>query len=101
MRLSIFPNTYAEVILLRLYEININAFLSNGSKQMPIMPHYNNCLPVSRTVASVSRTVPHRTTTEDTQKVRGIRTIYNNFQEPQRLIAYRKVQDSALYNLYS
>lgn len=27
MRLSIFPNTYAEVILLRLCEININAFL--------------------------------------------------------------------------
>ena len=51
MRLSIFPNAYAEVILLRLCEININAFLSNGSKQMPIMPRYNSCLPVSRTVA--------------------------------------------------
>ena len=51
MRLSIFPNTYAEVILLRLCEININAFLSNG-KQMPIMPRYNSCLSVSRTVAS-------------------------------------------------
>ena len=36
MRLTIFPNTYAEVILLRLCEININAFLSNGGKQMPI-----------------------------------------------------------------
>ena len=52
MGLSIFPSTYAEVILLRLCEININAFLSNGSKQMPIMPRYNSCLPVSRTVAS-------------------------------------------------
>ena len=52
MRLSIFSNTYAEVILLRLCEININAFLSNGSKQMPIMPRYNSCLPVSRTIAS-------------------------------------------------
>ena len=49
MRLSIFPNTYAEVIPLRLCEININAFLS---KQMPIMPRYNSCLPVSRTVVS-------------------------------------------------
>ena len=35
-----------------LCEININSFLSNGSKQMPIMPRYNSCLPVSRTVAS-------------------------------------------------
>ena len=52
MRLSIFPNTYAEVILLRLREININAFLSNGSKQIPIMPRYNSCPPVSRTVSS-------------------------------------------------
>ena len=52
MRLSIFPNIYAEVILLRLCEININAFLSNGSKQIPIMSRYNRCLPVSRTVAS-------------------------------------------------
>ena len=52
MRFSIFPNTYAEVMLLRLCEININAFLSNGSKQMPIMPRYNSCLPVSWTVAS-------------------------------------------------
>ena len=52
MRLLVFPNTYSEVILLRLCEININAFLSNGGKQMPIMPRYNNCLPVSRTVAS-------------------------------------------------
>ena len=53
MRLSIFPNTYVEVILLRLCEININAFLSNGSKQMPIMPRYNSCLPVSRTVTPI------------------------------------------------
>ena len=52
MRLSIFPNTYAEVILLRLCEININALLSKDSKQMPIMPRYNICLPVSRTVVS-------------------------------------------------
>ena len=52
MRFSIFPNTYAEVILLRLCEININTFLGNGNKQMPIMPRYNSCLPVSRTVAS-------------------------------------------------
>ena len=52
MRLSIFPDTYAEVILLRLCEININAFLSNSNKQMPIMHRYNSCLPVSRTVAS-------------------------------------------------
>ena len=52
MGLSIFPNTYAEVIQLRLCEINVNAFLSNGNKQMPIMPLYNSCLPVSRTVAS-------------------------------------------------
>ena len=51
MGLSIFPNTYAEVTLLRLREININVLLSNG-KQMPIMPRYNSCLPVSRTVAS-------------------------------------------------
>ena len=51
MRLSIFPNTYAEVILLRLCEININALLSNGSKQMPIIPRYNSCLPVLRTIA--------------------------------------------------
>ena len=29
----------------------MNVFLSNGSKQMPIMSRYN-CLPVSRTVAS-------------------------------------------------
>ena len=48
---SIFPNTYAEVTLLRLREININVLLSNG-KQMPIMPRCNSCLPVSRTVAS-------------------------------------------------
>ena len=52
MRFSIFPNTYAEVILLRLCEKNINTFLGNGNKQMPIMPRYNSCLPVSRTVAS-------------------------------------------------
>ena len=52
MGLSIFPNTYAKVIPLRLCEINISALLSNGSKQMPIMPRYNSCLPVSRTVAS-------------------------------------------------
>ena len=52
MYFSIFPNTYADVILLRLCEININVFLSNGSKQMPIMSRYNSCLPVSRTVAS-------------------------------------------------
>ena len=52
MGLSIFPSTYAEGLPLRLCEININAFLSNGSKQMPIMPRYNSCLPVSRTVAS-------------------------------------------------
>ena len=52
MCFSIFPNTYAKVILLHLCEININAFFSNGSKQMPIMPRYNSCLPVSRTVAS-------------------------------------------------
>ena len=52
MGLSIFPNTYAEVTLLRLREININALLSNGGKQMPIMPRCNSCLPVSRTVAS-------------------------------------------------
>ena len=45
MRLSIFPNTYAEVMLLRLCEININAFLGNGSKQMPIMARYNSRLP--------------------------------------------------------
>ena len=44
MRLSIFPNTYAEVILLLLCEININTFLSNGSKQMP---RYNSCLPAA------------------------------------------------------
>ena len=49
MRLSIFPNTYAKVMLLRLCEININAFLS---RQMPIMPRYSSCLPVSPTVAS-------------------------------------------------
>ena len=55
MRLSIFPNTYAEVILLRLCEININVFLSTDSKQMHIMPRYNSCLPVSRTVASNSQ----------------------------------------------
>ena len=51
MGLSIFPNIYAEVILLRLCEININAFLSNGNwhyKRMPIMSPYNSCLPVSR-----------------------------------------------------
>ena len=53
MRLSIFPNTYAEVILLRLCEINVNAFLGNDSKQMPIMPTYNSFLPVSRTVCVV------------------------------------------------
>ena len=52
MRLSIFPNIHAEVILLRLCEINMNEFLSNGSEQMPIMSRYNSCLPVSRTVAS-------------------------------------------------
>ena len=52
MGFSIFPNTYTEVIPLRLREININAFLSNGSKQMPIMPRYNSCPTVSRTVAS-------------------------------------------------
>ena len=52
VRLSIFPNTYAEVILLRLCEININAFFSNDSKQMPIMPRYNSRLNFSRTVAS-------------------------------------------------
>ena len=52
MGLSIFPNTYAKVILLRLCEININAFLSNCSKQMPIMPRYNSCLPISRTAVS-------------------------------------------------
>ena len=51
MRFSIFPNTYAEVILLRSCEIDINALLSNGSKQMPIMPRYNSCT-CSRTVAS-------------------------------------------------
>ena len=44
MYFSIFPNTYADVILLRLCEININAFFSNGSEQMPIMPRYNSCL---------------------------------------------------------
>ena len=50
MRSSIFPDTYAEVILLRLCEININAFLSNGSKQMPIMPRYNSCLQQSHLI---------------------------------------------------
>ena len=51
MGLSIFPNTYAEVTLLRSREININALLSNG-EHMPIMPRYNSCLAASRTVAS-------------------------------------------------
>ena len=32
MGFSIFPNTYAEVILLRLCEININAFLTAVNK---------------------------------------------------------------------
>ena len=81
MRLSTFPNTYAEVIPLRLCEININAFLG---KQMPIMPRYNSRLPVPRTVASNYQ--EENVCVKNKRKMIMYRYLFGNFSHTTQLL---------------